>query len=78
MVKPQKKFNITNWHNIPWRKVIKKVKDLQNQIVKATLNNNMSSVYKLQNQLVNSFEGRALAIRKIVTNSGTKTPGIDN
>jgi len=78
MVKPHKKLNITNWHNIPWRKVIKKVQDLQNQIVKATLNNNMSSVYKLQNQLVNSFEGRALAIRKIVTNSGTKTPGIDN
>jgi len=77
MVK-QKKLNITNWHNIPWIEVIKKVKDLQNQIVKATLNNNMSLVYKLQNQLVNSFEGRALAIRKTVTNSGAKTPGIDN
>jgi len=69
--------NITNWHTLPWSEIIKKVKDLQNQIVKAHLNNNMSIVYKLQNKLVSSFEGRALAIRKIVTNSGAKTPGID-
>jgi RNA-directed DNA polymerase len=46
--------------------------------VKATLEKNMSLVYKLQHQLVNSFEGRALAIRKTVTNSGHKTPGVDN
>jgi hypothetical protein len=38
----------------------------------------MSLVYQLQNQLVNSFEGRALSIRKIVTNSGATTSGIDN
>jgi len=69
--------NINNWHTLPWSEIIKKVQDLQNQIVKAHLNNNMSLVYKLQNKLVSSFEGRALAIRKIVTNSGAKTPGID-
>lgn len=69
--------NINNWHTLPWSEIIKKVQDLQNQIVKAHLNNNMSLVYKLQNKLVSSFGGRALAIRKIVTNSGAKTPGID-
>jgi len=37
----------------------------------------MSLVYKLQNKLVSSFEGQALAIRKLVANSGAKTPGID-
>jgi hypothetical protein len=37
----------------------------------------MSLVYKLQNKLVTSFEGRTLAIRKVVTNSGAKTSGID-
>ena len=68
---------ITNWHTIPWSEILKIVQDLQNQIVKAQLKNNMSLVYKLQNKLVSSFEGRALAIRKIVTNSGAKTPGID-
>lgn len=28
--------------------------------------------------LVRSFEGRATAVRHVVTNSGAKTPGIDN
>lgn len=37
----------------------------------------MRLVYKLQNKLVTSFEGRTLAIRKVVTNSGAKTSGID-
>jgi N-terminal domain of reverse transcriptase len=70
--KPNQKLN--NWHKIRWGRVIKKVLDLQNQIVKAKLNNNMKLVYKLQNQLVNSFEGRALAIRKVITNSWANTP----
>jgi len=77
MIKNQK-LNIQNWNNIPWSQVINKVQDLQNKIVKASLNNNMRLVYKLQNQLVSSLEGRALAIRRIITNSGAKTPGIDN
>jgi len=34
-------------------------------------------VYKLQRKLVNSFAGRALAVRKVVTNSGSKTAGVD-
>ena len=37
----------------------------------------MSLVYKLQNKLVSSFEGRALAIRTIGTYSGAKISGID-
>jgi RNA-directed DNA polymerase len=69
--------NITDWQEIPWEKFIPKVQALQHQIVKATLNNEMRLVYQLQNQLITSFEGRALAIRKVVTNSGAKTPGVD-
>ena len=38
----------------------------------------MKLVYLLQNQLVTSLEGRAIAIRNVVTSSGSKTPGIDN
>ena len=76
MVKqPNQKLN--NWHNIRWDRVNKKVLDLQTKIVKAKLNNNMKLVYKLQIQLVNSYEGRALAIRKVITNSWANTPGID-
>jgi len=68
---------INNWQEIPWKEIMIIVRDLQNKIVKATLEKNMRLVYKLQNQLVSSFEGRALAIRKTVSNSGGKTPGVD-
>jgi len=68
---------ITNWQEIPWKKIVVKIRDLQDQIVKAKLNNDMKKVYKLQTQLVNSFEGRALAIRRVTINSGGQTPGID-
>ena len=60
---------IQNWQQIPWKNIMIRVRDLQNKIVKATLEKDMRLVYKLQNQLVSSFEGRALAIRKIVINS---------
>nr|AYE93292.1 DNA polymerase [Termitomyces sp.]AYE93309.1 DNA polymerase [Termitomyces sp.] len=66
-----------NWQHIPWDEVNERVRDLQDRIVKATLDNNMRIVYQLQNQLVTSVEGRALAIRRVVTSSGGKTPGID-
>jgi RNA-directed DNA polymerase len=54
------------------------VRDLQNNIVKATISKDMKTVYNLQRKLVTSFEGRAIAIRKVATNSGGKTAGIDN
>lgn len=76
MIKQYKQIN--NWHDIPWKIIIKEVQDLQNKIVKATLNNDKSLLYKLQYQLVSSFEGRALAVRKTVTNTGGNTAGIDN
>lgn len=66
-----------SWQNIPWNEVNEKVRDLQDKIVKATLDNKMRLVYQLQNQLVTGVEGRALAIRRVVTSSGGKTPGID-
>nr|AYE93236.1 hypothetical protein C0995_000069 [Termitomyces sp.]AYE93256.1 hypothetical protein C0995_000063 [Termitomyces sp.] len=66
-----------SWQHITWVEVNERVRDLQDGIVKATLENNMKLVYQLQNQLVTSVEGRALAIRRVVTSSGGKTPGID-
>ena len=39
------------------------------EIVKATLKNNMKEVYRLQEEIVVSFEGRVLAIRRVVTSS---------
>jgi RNA-directed DNA polymerase len=67
-----------DWHNIDWNKVEAKVKDLQEKIVIATLNDNKKEIYKLQWNLLQSFEAQALAIRKVVTNKGGKTPGVDS
>ncbi len=55
-----------------------KVKNLQEEIVNATLNNNIKEVYRIQKRILQSFEGIALAVRKVVTNTGGKTAGIDN
>lgn len=50
---------------------------LQEKIVIATRKCKYDEVYKLQRRLVLSFAGRALAVRRVVTNSGSKTAGID-
>lgn len=65
------------WHLINWKKVEAKVKSLQEEIVIATLKDNMKEVYRLQWQLLSSFEAKALAIRKVITNKGGRTAGTD-
>lgn len=37
----------------------------------------LKAVYNTQRKLIHSFEARAIAVRKVVTNSGGKTPGVD-
>jgi RNA-directed DNA polymerase len=37
----------------------------------------LKEVYRLQHSLINNFGCCALAIRKVVTNKGGKTPGVD-
>lgn len=40
-------------------------------------NNDQKLLFFLQEKLMMSFEGRALAVRRIVSNDGKKTPGLD-
>jgi RNA-directed DNA polymerase len=67
----------TNWQSIDWKRTYSEIETLQEKIVNATLKKNYEKVYLLQRQIVLSFAGRALAVRKVVTNSGSKTAGID-
>lgn len=55
-----------------------KVEEKQNKIAIAMTNNDLKLVYRIQRSLIDSFEARAMSVRKVVTNSGGKTPGIDN
>lgn len=67
----------TDWHSIDWKKVFRTVRRLQARIVKATRQGRWGKVKALVYLLTHSFAGRALAIRRVVTNSGAHSPGVD-
>jgi len=67
-----------DWQEIDWKSVNKFVEEIQEEIVKAELTNDINKVYKLQRKLVTTIAGRALAIRRVVTNQGGKTGGVDD
>lgn len=66
-----------DWHSIEWEKVHHTVRRLQACIVKAVREGRWGKVKALVYLLTHSFGGRALAIRRVVTNAGAKTPGVD-
>lgn len=66
-----------DWHSIEWRKVWRTVRRLQARIVKAVAQGRWNKVKALVYLLTRSFGGRALAILRVVNNSGAKTPGVD-
>jgi len=71
------KQNAESWHNIDWRKAEKDLNDIQEKIVIATSNDKNKELYKLQWKLIENFSCRALAVRKVITNTGGKTAGTD-
>src|SRR3954452_12927022 len=66
-----------DWHSIDWKKVYRTVRRLQARIVKAVREGRWGKVKALVYLLTHSFSGRALAILRVVSNSGAKTPGVD-
>src|SRR5437764_1387092 len=66
-----------DWHSIDWRKLWRTVRRLQARIVKAVAQGRWNKVKALVYLLKHSFSGRALAILRVVSNSGAKTPGVD-
>jgi RNA-directed DNA polymerase len=65
------------WNQIDWKKAEEQVNRLQIRIVKATLEQKWRLVKRLQYLITNSFYAKALAVRRVVTNKGKNTPGID-
>jgi RNA-directed DNA polymerase len=66
-----------HWHSINWNKVYRTVRRLQARIVKAVREGKWHKVKALVYLLTHSFNGRALAILRVISNSGAKTPGVD-
>ena len=66
-----------NWISIKWKKVRKKVQELQMRIAKAVREGKLRLAKSLQWLLTHSFYGKLMAIRRVVTNKGKSTPGVD-
>ena len=65
------------WKQIDWKKAEEQVNRLQVRIVKATLEQKWRLVKRLQYLMTNSFYAKAIAVKRVTTNKGKKTPGID-
>jgi Retron-type reverse transcriptase len=65
------------WEQFDWKLAEKHINGLQTRITKATLKKDWNLVKRLQYLLVNSFSGKMLAVKKVASNKGKKTAGID-
>lgn len=65
------------FYGIDWKHCADAVFQLQCAIAKAWQADNRQRVHELQDTLVHKFEARALAVKKVRTNPGGKTPGVD-
>ena len=65
------------YENINWKQCEIELFKLQSEILKAFRNGNPKDVLKAQHALTRSFAARALAVRKVTTNKGKNTYGID-
>lgn len=68
---------VNRWHSINWGKCETEVRKLQVRIVKALKANRVGRVRALQHILVNSFAAKALAVRRVTSNKGGGTAGVD-
>jgi len=50
------------WNDLNWKKIETKVKNLQEKIVIARINEDFKEIYRLQWVLIQSLEARALAV----------------
>lgn len=72
------KLNTVVWNEIDWRKVELSVFKLQKRIYQASKNDNVRKLRRLQKTLLNSYNAKLLAVRKVSQdNGGKKTAGVD-
>lgn len=65
------------WKSIDWKKCEAQVKKLQERIVKARKEGRHGKVQALQWTLTHSFAAKAIAVKRVTTNEGKKTSGVD-
>ena len=68
----------TCWEEIDWQKARAYVKKQHMRIVKAQQRGHYSKVKSLQWLLTHSFYAKALAVKRVTSNSGKRTSGVDH
>jgi len=74
---PDSKTLEFQWNSIDWNKAETYVNRLQVRIAKATQEKKWNTVKRLQYLLTHSYYAKAVAVRKITTNKGKNTSGVD-
>ncbi|MDT7518715.1 group II intron reverse transcriptase/maturase [Rhodoferax sp. TBRC 17660] len=67
----------TNWHAIDWKLVTEFVGKTQLRIAQAETEKDFRRVARLTRSLTRSWQAKALAVRKVTTNKGKQTSGVD-
>lgn len=67
----------TCWNEIDFKKAEQSVKKLQKRIAVAYKNQRYDVAITLQHRLIHSFYAKALAVKRVTSNRGKHTPGID-
>jgi len=65
------------WYATEWNVARKHVRGLQMRIAKAVKENKWGKVKTLQRILTNSFYAKLLAVKRVTSNKGKNTPGVD-
>lgn len=66
------------WNSIDWKDAEKRVRSLQLRIAKAIRDGRKGKAKALQWLLSHSMAAKALAVRRVTQNKGSKTPGVDS
>lgn len=66
-----------SWDAIRWDPIEKNVTRLQMRIAKATREGHHNKAKALQWLLTHSLEAKLLAVKRVTSNTGAKTPGVD-
>ncbi len=66
------------WETIDWKNVEKQVNRLQVRIAKAAVSGDINKIKRLQYLLTHSFYAKAIAVKKVTSNKGKNTSGVDN
>ncbi len=67
----------THWNSIDWTVVYRHVHRLQMRIAKAVEQARWHKVSALSHLLTHSYYGKLWAVRRVVTNKGKNTAGVD-